>query len=195
MNHLFDSSETKQRYVFSRLVSLKLSTVLGIDSGLRKCFLFLLSSWDRIKLQLILLWIKYICTGLITNNSTTALKIYPTTNQAQSLNVFLFIIHRFVSLVCTTSSHLCLWNFKKYMWLFFFFFKCLGGFKSHYLQILRGIACLSLQKAQLGCFQPSVFALPSSPSSPIFNAGRSAITLTDIQAQQTSGLACLSKRA
>lgn len=44
MNHLFDSSETKQRYVFSRLVSLKLSTVLGVDSGLRKCFLFLLSS-------------------------------------------------------------------------------------------------------------------------------------------------------
>lgn len=37
-----------------------------------------------------------------------------------------------------------------------------------------------------------MLALPSSPSSPIFNAGRSAIILTDIQAQQTSGLACLS---
>ena len=44
MNHLFDSAETKQKYLFSRLVSLKLSTVLAIDSGLRKCFLFLLSS-------------------------------------------------------------------------------------------------------------------------------------------------------
>ena len=37
-----------------------------------------------------------------------------------------------------------------------------------------------------------VLALPSSPSSPIFNTGRSAIILSDIQAQQTSGLACLS---
>lgn len=80
MNHLFDSAETKQRYLFSRLVSLKLSTVWGIDSDFRKFFLFLLSPWDRIKLQLILLWIKYVFfSGLISNESTTALKIYPTT--------------------------------------------------------------------------------------------------------------------
>lgn len=79
MNHLIDSAETKQRYLFSRLVSSKLSTVLGIDSDFRKFFLFLLSPWDRIKLQLILLWIKYVFAGLISNESTTALKIYLTT--------------------------------------------------------------------------------------------------------------------
>lgn len=36
-----------------------------------------------------------------------------------------------------------------------------------------------------------MLVLSSSPNSPILNAGRSAIILTDIQTQQTSGLTCL----
>lgn len=82
-------------------------------------------------------------------------------------------------------------QFSKIAVDFYFFFTCLRVLESHYLLILRGIRWLSLWKPQLGCFHPFVLALPSSPSSPIFKAGRSAIILTDIQAQQTSGLACL----
>lgn len=74
--------------------------------------------------------------------------------------------------------------------LLFLFLKCLRVLETHYLLIIRGIGWLSPWKFQLGCFHPFMLALPSSPSSAIFNSGRSAIILTAIQAQQTSGLPC-----
>lgn len=75
-----------------------------------------------------------------------------------------------------------------------FLFKHQGVLEPSYLLILMGIGWPSLCKPQLGCFHPFMLVLASSPSSPIFNARRSASTLTDIQAQQTCGLACLSSQ-
>ena len=52
----------------------------------------------------------------MTNESTTALKIYPTTTlrvYKQEVDIFLSIIHWFVLLVCTIHSHLCLCSFQK----------------------------------------------------------------------------------